>query len=223
VNLAAVFGCLACALAVAAFFLPWIVIPEAKRPEIRAAYAPRIAELEETNADLAAPWRILLAQSVDAGHFSGLDLFLYGRSARDLNRSLSGAASDYGAGRAALLRRAFYVGYVTLALLPVLALALAVHFLVHRFRRAKSPVLILLVLLGCAGGAIAIGWDQAGLGFQLKTGIGLELMLVAAVAQASAGLFGVTAKNWWRVYAGALVTLAAVSALVWVYVTGGVA
>jgi hypothetical protein len=219
VNLAAVFGWLACVLAIAAFFLPWIEVPREKREQIRAAASPRIDELQDE--DQAREWRVFLAQATDVGHLSGLDLFQYARIARDLNRHLTGATSDYGADRSAVIRRAYVVGMVTLAVLPVLALVLAVHFLVHRFRRAKSPVLILLVLLGGAGGALAIGWDRAGLGFEGSTRVGFDLTLVAAVAQMSAGLFGVTAKNWWRVYAGALVTIGAVSALVWLYVTGG--
>ena len=36
------------------------------------------------------------------------------------------------------------------------------------------------------------------------------------------GVFGVTGRNWWRVYVGALATLAALAALAWAYVWVGI-
>jgi hypothetical protein len=44
---------------------------------------------------------------------------------------------------------------------------------------------------------------------------------VAAVVLALAGVFGVTARNWWRVYAGAAATLVGIAVLAWAYVSGG--
>ena len=69
--------------------------------------------------------------------------------------------------------------------------------------------------------------STAGAGDALLGGVlaamaaGILVALIAAVAQACAGLFGVSSRNWWRVYASSILVLGAIALLSWAYVTEG--
>lgn len=221
VRLSAVFGALASLLFLVSYALPWILVPEEQRPLIRAALQPGVDDLALAEPEIANDFRRLLDTISEDGRIGALDLFLYARTARRLNEVLE--TGPQGGGRPSQVRRAFLVGAVVLAALPVLSVLLALHFLAHRFRRARSPILILLVLAGGGGTAVALGWYAIARAFPLHgtTGIGMELALGASVAQACAGIFGVTSRNWWRVYSGAVALLGGLGVLAWAYVSLG--
>ena len=225
IRLTAISGALAAALLlVAYFFLPWIVIPDSERGRVERALAPSLEELSTEAPELAEKVRILVRQVADEGHLTGLDTFHYARTMWALNRlRLGDEPRDPSTDQAWRTRRALILGAIVLALLPVGSFLLFLYFVLGRLRRAGTRSLVLLVILGCLGVAVTLAWMR--FAEQLKveafTGIGLELALVATVAFACAGLFGVTAKNWWRVYAGSLATLAVVAALAWAYYTRG--
>jgi hypothetical protein len=224
VRWAALFGCLGCVVIVAAWFLPWIHVPEGDRRRVLDALRPRVEALPKQGeaADHAARFGVV-EESVERGHFTGLDLFHYLRSAWALNRWYVGPEPRDATGGQWWTQRTLLLGAVLLAALPAVALLMTSYFLTHGFRRAASPMLILMTLVGVGAGMATIGWlrftDLAFL--PLPAGIGLQATAGAAVVLALAGVFGVTSRNWWRVYAGAAVTLGAIAVLAWAYVSGG--
>jgi hypothetical protein len=229
VRLAAILGALSSAVLVVAFFLPWIRIPADARPRVREAIEPGLENLEKTHPKIVFGYEVLLGEIEESGAVSGLDLFVYSRTARGLNEVLLGQPGDVvepaDEGLATRTRRAFLVAMVVLAGLPVAALLLFVHFVAHGFRRARSPTLILLTVAGFVGMAVALAWLRFanGLGVvKALTGEGLRATLAASVAQLGCGVFGVTNRNWWRVYVGSLATLLALGAFVWAHVWEGV-
>jgi len=223
-RFAALVGAVASALWVVAFFLPWVEFPDADRARIRAALEPSIDSLATREPEHAERYRILLREVVDEGHLTGLDLHHFARSALALNRLLIGTEPrGHDLDRPWVVQRALHsAGYGLLAL-PILGAVVALLLLAGGFRRIGSPVLALLVILGLLSTVVAVAW----LNFaeRLSTGIhpgdGIHLALGASVAQACAGLFGVSAKTWWRVYAVALVAIGAVAFLAQRYVTSG--
>lgn len=225
IRLTAISGTLASALLlVSYFFLPWIVVPEAERGRVERAFAPSLDELSVEAPELAQKVRLLVRQVADEGHMTGLDTFHYARTMWALNRlRLGDEPRDPSTDRAWVVRRALLLGAIVLAILPVGALFLFLYFVLGRFRRAGTRALVLLVILGCLGGAVTLAWMRfaEGLKVEALTGLGLELALGSTVAQGCAGLFGVTAKNWWRVYTGSIATLAVCAALAWAYLTRG--
>jgi hypothetical protein len=226
IRMTAIIGTFASLLLLASYFLPWIEIVPAQRAAIRDAVRPDVDALQAEDRDLAREYRALLDTGTDQGSLGALDLFRWSRLAPRLNSILE---KDPARGepdvrsRPHQVRRAFFAGAVVLAALPILAFVLAAHFVTHRMRRARSPILIVLVLAGACGTALALAWDVVAsqLYEYVSTGIGVHLALVASVAQACSGLFGVTGRNWWRVYAGSAVTLAALLVLVYVWITTG--
>lgn len=224
IRLTAIFGFLSSILVVVAWFLPWIEIPKDLRQPARTAIS-RDAEGPRRQDPALGQDVDVFVEDVTAGRFSGLGLFHYFRTAPALNRYYAGEEATGGeSGRPFQMRRAFRLGAMLIAGLPVVALVLAVYFATHGFRRVKSPVLILMALVGCAAAAVLIWWVRLveSLGYEVLAGIGLRLTGAAAVVLALGGIFGVTSRNWWRVYAGFLATLAALVVIAWAYVSGGV-
>jgi hypothetical protein len=224
VRWAAIFGTLGCLAIVVAWFLPWIYVPEDKVDGVRRALAPGIKALprEGEDAGHAARWTVV-DEAIEEGHFTGLDLFHWFRSAWALNRRYTGPDPLASTAGTWVRQRSFLLGAVVFALLPAVAFLMACYFLTHGFRRAASPMLILMTLVGCGAGMLTIaGMRLADMKtLPLPTGIGLQGTAAASVVLGLSGIFGVTARNWWRVYAGAAVTLVAVAVLAWAYVSGG--
>ncbi len=221
IRLTAIFGFLSCVTFVVAWFLPWVDVPPEERPRIRQAAEQSLEGWRKTDPETAGMVKVFLEDVVDEGRLTGLGLFHFLRTGRAVNRHYAGEEPRGGeSARPFVVRRAFVVGEVLLAALPLVSLVLAVYFLTHRFRRVKSPVLILMALVGCGAAALSITWLRFAeiLGIEVLTGVGLKLAAGAAVVQALGGIFGVDARNWWRVYAGLLATLSAVVVLVWAYV-----
>ena len=223
-RVAAFVGALASALWCVSFFLPWIEIPERERARIHAALEPSIESLAVREPEHAERYRILMRQVVDGGGLSGLDLYHYARTALELNRTLIGTdPRGHALERPWVVQRALRAAGFLLAALPVLSGLLALHFLAHAFRRARSAILATLVALGLTGGAVAVAWLRfaESLSTGMTTGRGLYLALGASVAQACAGLFGVTTRTWWRVYFIAVITMGAIGFLAGRYVATG--
>jgi hypothetical protein len=224
VRWAAIFGFLGCIAIVVAWFLPWIYVPEDKVDEVRRALAPGIKALprEGPEAALSEQWKVV-DEAIEKGHFTGLDGFHWLRSAWALNRYYTGPDPLESSDGTWVRQRSFLVGAIVFAALPAVALLMTCYFLTHGFRRAAGPMLILMTLVGCGAGALTIAWmrlsDMKTL--PLPTGIGLQGTAVASVVLALSGIFGVTSRNWWRVYTGAAVTLVALAVLAWAYVSGG--
>lgn len=223
-RVAALVGGLASALWVVAFFLPWVEFPEADRARIRAALEPSIESLASREPEHAERYRILLREVVDDGHLSGLDLHHFARSALALNRLLIGTdPKGHDLERPWVVQRALTSAGHGLLALPGLAALVALVLLARGYRRIGSPILACLVVLGLLATAVAVAWlrfaEQATSG--IRPADGIRLALGCSVAQACAGLFGVKATTWWKVYASALVAIAAVALVTGRYVTSG--
>jgi hypothetical protein len=223
-RLTAIVGTIASALWLVAFFLPWIVLPPAQRDRVKRVLEPQIDELATRSPTDAENYRLLLNAAVEEGSLTGLDLYHYARSALSLNRTEQGEAPEmHRTERPWVVQRGFRAVAILLAALPLLSLAIFLHFPWSRFRAAGSGVLVSLVLAGFGGGALAITWllFAEALQSEMLRGDGWRLGLLASVTQALAGLFGVTTKNWWRVYATSILLLGAIGSLAAFYVFRG--
>lgn len=224
VRLAAIVGALASALWCVAFFRPWIALSDADRARVQAALEPSIEAMAPRESEHAERYRILVRQIVDEGHLTGLDLYHFARTALALNRTLIGTEpGSHVLERPWKTQRALRAAAFVLAALPILSAIVALHLLAHALRRVRSPVLVLLVVLGFAGGSVALAWlwlvESISTG--PWTGDGMYLVLSASIAQACAGLFAVTTKTWWRVYLGAILATASLAILAHRFVTTG--
>lgn len=223
-RIAALVGALASGLWLVAYFLPWILIPAPQRELVRAKLEPEIEALARRSPEDAERYRVLLRQVTDEGTLTGLDLFHYARSAYALNRTYQReATAERTSQRSRVVQRGFHAASWVLAALPIASLLLFLGLVLGRLRRAGSFALTSLVLAGCTGCALALGWLRVAdsVYTDMLWGSGLKLGLGASVAQACAGLFGVTTRNWWRVYVTALLVLGAATAGFVAYVGQG--
>jgi hypothetical protein len=212
-----VVGTLAGLALVAAFFLPWVRMPQ----EVAARYRARIhASLSDpvrpppSNAD---DWRRLADLVAERGAVTGLDVFYWARTAH----ATAGELQD---GEESRTSRGILLAAILVIGVPILSLLLVLHFLVHRLRRARSPALILAMLTGAAAVGIASVYGiVAGVVDRETDGaIGLTILLVGGFALFLAGAFGVRLRNWWRVFGGTLVVGAALAFLGYVWLRWGV-
>lgn len=224
IRLTAIFGTLASAAWIVAFFLPWMHVVPTQRERVRAAFEPGLERLKVESAEDEARYRLLLKEVVEHGALTGLDLFHYARSAYALNVRWQGEApADHREGWPWAIQRGLHAMTLVLGALPLLSLLIVLRLVSQGFRGARTGVLIGLTVVGCAGGAPAIAWLRfaGGLEDSLLPGIGVQVGLVASTMQACAGLFGVSSKNWWRVYSVSLLLLGAVASFAYLYVVRG--
>jgi hypothetical protein len=240
-RLAAILGAAASAVVVVAFFLPWIHVPREviESGRLRRAFDRDLDSFEGVHPTLTHGFRVLLDDVERTGRATGFDLFVFSRSARRVGEAFLAPREDGRAPRAAVddpdvgrrAGRAYHAVSIVLAALPIAALLLLVHFVAHGFRRARSPTLILLTVVGVVGGLLATSWYvfASSVSFESGetivktfTGNGLRATLVAGFTQACCGILGVTGRNWWRVYTGAFAMLAAIALVVWAYVWQGI-
>jgi hypothetical protein len=215
---------LASAALVASYFLPWVEIPEASRPRVAAGSEAGIHDLEPEDAALAERARSLVRAIAERGELTGIEVFQYARFGHDLNAHLKGdppAASRED--REWMVSRAYALGAVVLGVLPLAAVGLVLLFALQRFRKAGTVALVVLVLAGCLGAAVTLGWLRFTQALQAEvfTGFGMRLALAASVLQACIGLVGVDTRNWWRVYASSIASVALFGLLAWAYVSRG--
>lgn len=225
VSRAAVVGVLGAAAWVLAYFvLPWITFTPAQRERLRAALEPSLVRLEARDAETAERYRDLLADVQHGGALSGRDLHRYARAAAALHRSLEGEAPDGPAlDRSTVIQRALPLAAALLAGLPAASAVAALLLLARSLRRPGSLALTVLVVTGTVGSALSLSWERwaDALGSDVLRGTGLSTALAASLAMASAGLFGVKAGTWWKVYGLSLLLLAGGGLAAWAHVVRG--
>jgi hypothetical protein len=203
-------GTLAASAVVVAFFLPWVRVAPDVATRFEARMRADLADPVGRPSERAEDWRRLAASVAREGTTAGVDVFYWARTAR--------ADSETPVAARGLLVLAIVLGGV-----PLAGLLLAGYFVAHRFRRARSPALVLAMLVGGAAVAIASAYGilRGALEQETDPGPGLTVLLVAGAALALGGAFGVRARNWWRVLGGAAVSGAALAGLAYAYVRWG--
>jgi len=207
------------------FFVDWVHVEPALGAKFLAGVRSALEERERpTQAE--RDFETLGETLVREGGLKGTDLLFWVRTAR-----AHGAELDATAGQApSPMARNLTLVRLLLYGLPAGAFLLACYFIFHRFRRAKSPVLILCVLVG-AGGVVlagALNYGHALVTDALESaasgvsfGAGLSMLLFGGAGLMLAGLFGVNARNWLRVYVGTALTGAALALLALRYLDVG--
>src|SRR5204863_8011616 len=161
----------------------------------------------------------MLLEEVHKGGLTGLDVYLYARTSRELNRRLEGQdPRDATDSRPWMVQRSFVLAVVVFAVLPIAAVVAVVFLLLGRFRSVGGLTLVLLVVTGAIGTALTTAWMRfwPALFGVSSIGLGLKVALAASVAQTLVGLLGVTTRTWWRVYVASLLVLGVLGALAWV-------
>ena len=223
-----VVGALAAVCVVGSFFLPWIDINPERAQQFRDAVERELAGRTPPPAG-GADFRRLATTMVDRGALQGTDFILWVRTAKAFSAELDerenpGVEADVHQRRLEVVRILLYG-------IPAGALLLAAYFLFHRFRRARFPALVLSILVGVAAVVLAgtLQFGHAFIGQTLREGAppgslgaGWRLLLGGGVALGLAGFFGVTTRNWFRVYVISALTAAALAFLALRYLeTGG--
>lgn len=227
-RLTSVGGTLAALALAAAFFLDWVTVAPPGAQTFRAEVQKALGDAEAPSA--ARDDFLRLAETLaEEEALAGTDILLWIRTAHAYNAERAAEQARVGEGLERTQRQ-LYLARVLLYALPLAGLLLAAYFLVHRLRRARSPMLILSVLTGALAVGVA-GWldfthhlvvgtlGDAAAGVRL--GLGIWLLLGGGAALLLAGLFGVTVKNWFRVYAGSAATGACLALIAWQYLAKG--
>jgi hypothetical protein len=218
-RIAAGTAAIGCALwLVSYFFLPWMTFQPAQRQRVREAFQPEIDLLEARAPERAARYRALLARIVDDGALSGVDLFRYARLAHETNRDLQGEPPTPDAkDREWVVQRLFPMTSRLLAAMAAACAALLFSLVGGGLRGLGTLRLAALLVVGVIGGALGLAWQRwaDSLSADVLRGGGLTVCVAASLAQTCAGLFGVSARNWWRTYALAAFILALVGAAAW--------
>jgi len=227
-RLTGVAGALAALCVGASFFLPWVEV----NPE-RARQFQDAVERDLSGRDPPPPggagFRRLATTMVEDGALKGTDFVLWVRAAKAFSAYLD--TSENPGVEAQAHQRRLELARLLLYGIPVGALLLAAYFLFHRFRRARFPVLVLCILVGVASVVLA-GALQFAHGFIEQTlrsgapsgdlGMGWRLLLGGGAVLGLAGFFGVTTRNWFRVYVISALTAAGLAFLALRYLeTGG--
>ena len=210
VRLTSVAGAAAAACLCASFFLPWVRVDRALADDFHATMERAVAD-RTPPSDGAREFLALAVHMRDEGGLRGVDVIHWVRASQSVGRDLDRAAASGLAAEEHQRRLA-----LVLLLLYGMALAaflLAAHFLVHRFRRARAPVLILCILTGLMAVVTAYILDFAqrfSAGTLDQTGQplvghwelsgGWVCLLTGGALLTLAGVFGVRARNWFRVY-----------------------
>ena len=124
-----------------------------------------------------------------------------------------------------------HLARIVLYALPLAGFVLAAYFLVHRLRRARSPMLILCFLTGATAVGVAGAFDfvhhrllaTLGPAAGVHPATGVWLMLGSGAVLVLVGILGVTAKNWFRVYLGSVATGACLALIAWRFLEKGIA
>lgn len=224
VRVTSIAGALASIAIVVAFFLPWVEVREEDARHYRERLETRLRDPLQSvppgvNVD---DWRRLARLVADQQYVSGLDVFYWARTAKATADAFA-ADSPTGNGGSTMVARGLHVAAVALAVLPVVALLLAVYFVVRFLRGAHSPALILAVLDGALAIAVlgTYGIVRGGGGIPTRLAGGLDLLGVGGGVLFLAGVFGVRLTNWWRVFGGAVLVGGSLALLAWGYVSGG--
>jgi len=195
------------------FFLDWVRVDPALGTRFLDGVEKAIAEKgEKTPVD---EHFLTIGHTLEnQGALTGMDIIFWVRSAGAFGETIESArarAEDQHTQRILVIAR------LLLYALLLVAFLLAAYFLFHRFRRATAPILILCILVGAtavvlAGGLhYAYGLVQDAIGGSaqgVSPGPGAKVLLAGGALLSLAGVFGVTGRNFYRVYVGAGVTAA---------------
>lgn len=220
-------GALAALCVGVSFFLPWVLI-EPERAQQFLEAVNRDLDARETPPAGGEAFREIAQSMVDEGTLRGADLIRWVRTAQTFSAELD-ATMNPGVEAGAHQRRLELLR-ILLYGIPIGAFLLAAYFLFHRFRRARAPVLILCILVGVAavvlaatcrfthtfiGQALREGTSSSGLGH------GWMALLAGGAVLGVAGFFGVSTRNWFRVYVASAATMAALAFLALRYLETG--
>ncbi len=213
VRVTGVTGALAALAVGASFFLAWITVEPALGREVRKDLDRALARADITPA-VERDFTLLADTLASDAQLSGTDLIQWVRTATAYNAELDAKAAKVGPVDAAMQRR-WQIARVVLYGLPICGFLLAAYFLFHRFRRAVSPILILSLLTGSTAVVLAGALDYShalvqrtlgGAADDVHLGAGVLVLLAGGTLLTLAGIFGVSTRNWIRVYAGSVLT-----------------
>ncbi len=213
IRLTSLAGTTAALLLGICFFLDWIEVDPRLGGVFRDGIDQAVAE-SDPPSPVETEFQKLGATLESQGALTGMDLIHWVRTAGAYGASLDGRerAAD------APTQRAWIVARLLLNVLLFVAFLLATYFVFHGFRRVTSPVLILCILVGALAvvlaGALHYAQDlvQDALGSAadgIATGPGAKVLLLGGAGLVLAGTFGVSGRNFYRVYAGAALTAGA--------------
>ena len=218
-------GTIAALLLGTCFFVDWVRVDRALGEKFLAGVREALEERDPPTAT-EKDFEVLGETMVREGALKGTDLIFWVRTAHTHGAQIDAASGNVDSAMARNLKLARVLLYG----LPLGAFLLACYFIFHRFRRAKSPVLILCTLVGAAGVVLAgvlNYWhalvtgalEEAASGVSLGTGP--KMLLFGGAGLMLAGIFGVNARNWLRVYLGTVLTGLALVLLVMRYLEAG--
>jgi len=222
-RLSAVFGSIFGIVLFAACFVPWVKVDLTQAERVHKAVALEITGVSEptrATKDFAQVFETL----GETASLSGVDLFQWCRAARGYRENIrAGEGGQHVGDLTPQIDRALLLFAIALASIPIGGLLLALYFLIHRFRRNRSPVLILAALIGALAMTIAGAYERiiSPIHDAVQPGVGFPLLLVGGAGFLLVATFGVTRRNFWRVYLGAGFAAVGLALLASVYVQQG--
>lgn len=227
VRLASILGSLGAAALCLAWFLPWVEVDQRVADDFHATVSRELERRTEPSPGAEEFLQIAEAMQ-ETGALSGTDFIHWLRAGQAFSAELD-ADVNPGMDADAHVRRLRLVQYLLYGM-PLAAFLLLTHFVMHRFRRARAPVLILAILTGLAALVTAATLDfteefiadaiEQG---RAQLGLGWACLVAGGVGMAVAGVFGVRPRNWFRVYTISAATAVALGLLALRYLeTGGV-
>lgn len=226
-RLAAVAGTCASALLAVAFFVSFLDVDRAQAARlaerIKADTARRSVD-RELGADFARVFETVASQ----GFMTLADLVHYARTAGlERDNVIYGGARSGRAGDADApgFDRLLWLLLLLAAAPPLGAVLLAGYFTYHGWRRARSPMLILALVVGAMGLVFPLAYQYARYELEphLVPAIGFWCQLAGGAGLVLVALFGVSIRNWWRVYVGGVLTVVCLALIAWAYLERGFA
>lgn len=197
------------------FFLDWVRVDPALGTHFLAGIEKAIAQkVDEGGEKTVVDEHFLTIGHTleDQGALTGMDIIFWVRSAGAFGQ---GIESPVARAEDARTQRILVIARILLYSLLLVAFLLAAYFLFHRFRRVTAPILILCILVGATAVVLAGGLHYAyelvqdalgGPAHGVSPGPGANVLLAGGALLALAGVFGVSGRNFYRVYVGAGVT-----------------
>jgi hypothetical protein len=208
------------------FFLNWVEVSPRLGEAFRDGIEEAVAEKDE-KSPVEEDFQALADTLASEGALTGMDLIHWVRTAGAFGREIKGPREREAD---APTQRALVVARLLLNGLLFVGFLLAAYFVFHGFRRVTSPVLILCILVGTSAVVLAGGLHYAhhlvldALGSAadgVANGIGSKVLLLGGAGLVLAGVFGVSARNFVRVYAGVACTAGALYVLTLRYFESG--
>ncbi len=221
-RLSAVFGTAFGLLLFVACFVPWVKVDSAQAERVQKAIAVEIAGVSEptrATKDFAEVFGTL----GETSSLSGVDLFQWCRAARGYRANIRAGETAQRADLSPQVDRALVLFAIVLAAIPIGGVLLALYFLLNGFRRNRSPALILAALIGLTAIAMAGAYERtiSPIHEAVQPGTGFPLLLIGGAGFVLVATFGVTKRNWWRVYLGVGVVGAGLALAAYSYLMRG--